>query len=224
MKTETCVFQPFICVYLRSSAVPKSLPTIMREGLVGLGHAVHVLALLHRVAAFLGGVHQLIRQTRAHGLACPVARRLGEPAHGERGLAAGAYLDRHLIGGAADAPTLDLHQRAHVVQGLTEQVDRILLAAARENIERAVHDLFRRGLLAVAHDDVDKPRHQLAVVLRIRRHRTLRNLAFSWHTLLGLLYIRVTDARYDFWRFVPYLERPCLRSATPAVSSVPRTV
>src|SRR3990172_5276768 len=116
MKTETCVFQPFICVYLRSSAVPKSLPTIIREDLVFLCLAVHARA----------------------------PRRLGEPAHGERGLAAGAYHDRHLIGGAADAPTLDLHQRAHVVQGLTEQVDRILLAAARENIERAVHDLFRR--------------------------------------------------------------------------------
>ena len=29
---------------------------------------------------------------------------------------------------------------------------------------------------------------------------------------------------YDLGRFVPYFERPCLRSATPEQSSVPRTV
>lgn len=30
--------------------------------------------------------------------------------------------------------------------------------------------------------------------------------------------------RYDFGRFAPYLDRPCRRSPTPDVSSVPRTV
>src|ERR1035437_94574 len=34
------------------------LPAIMRERLVGLGHAVHIFLLLHRRAAAVGGVQQ----------------------------------------------------------------------------------------------------------------------------------------------------------------------
>src|SRR5207237_4263519 len=49
--------------------VPRALlPAVVREGLVGLRHAVRVLALAHRGAAVLGGVHQLVCQTERHGL------------------------------------------------------------------------------------------------------------------------------------------------------------
>src|SRR5207302_2357205 len=44
------------------------LPPVVREGLVGLGHLVRVFALLHRVAAVVGGVDQLGRQLLVHRL------------------------------------------------------------------------------------------------------------------------------------------------------------
>ena len=37
----------------------------------------------------------------------------------------------------------------------------------------------------------------------------------SWHGL--------TSPSYDFGRFAPYFERPCMRPCTPTASSVPRT-
>ena len=37
------------------------LPAVVREGAVGVGHAVRVFALLDRVAAIVGRIHQLAR-------------------------------------------------------------------------------------------------------------------------------------------------------------------
>src|SRR5579864_3149921 len=47
----------------------KLLPAIMREGLVGFRHAMHVFLLLDGPAARVGGVNQLIRELVDHGLA-----------------------------------------------------------------------------------------------------------------------------------------------------------
>src|ERR1700730_16960861 len=60
----------------------KRLPAIVREGLVGLGHAVHVFFLLHRSAARIRGVNQLIRELVHHGLARALTRILQQPADG----------------------------------------------------------------------------------------------------------------------------------------------
>src|SRR5689334_1044278 len=53
-----------------SSSQPLALssPPIMREGLVGLGHAVHVFLLLDRGAAAIGGVQQFVAQLVDHSL------------------------------------------------------------------------------------------------------------------------------------------------------------
>src|SRR5260370_30108204 len=47
---------------------PARLPAIVREGLVGLSHAVHVFLLLHRRAATVGRIEQFIRQLVDHAL------------------------------------------------------------------------------------------------------------------------------------------------------------
>src|SRR6185436_13856995 len=51
------------------------LPAVMREGFVGLGHPVRVLALLHGAAAEIRRVEQLVGELFLHGLA--VAARVG---------------------------------------------------------------------------------------------------------------------------------------------------
>src|SRR6188508_1414392 len=62
----------------------RSSESEVREGLVGLGHAVHFLALLDRAAAAFRGVDQLAREARAHRLLAALARGLAQPAHRER--------------------------------------------------------------------------------------------------------------------------------------------
>src|SRR3546814_12051158 len=51
--------------YQRSLALPP-LPAVVREGAVGFGHTVRVLALLHRLAAVVRSVEQLARPARGH--------------------------------------------------------------------------------------------------------------------------------------------------------------
>ena len=52
----------------------------MREGLVGLGHLVGILALLDRGAEVVGGVHDLAGQPLLHGLLAAGAGVVGQPA------------------------------------------------------------------------------------------------------------------------------------------------
>src|SRR5258708_33076939 len=79
------------------------LPAVMGERLVGVGHLVGVFALLHGIAAAIEGIHQLGRELLGHAVARAVARGLDDPANGERLTSLRTDLDRHLVGGAADA-------------------------------------------------------------------------------------------------------------------------
>src|SRR3546814_15348193 len=63
--------------YQRSLALPP-LPAVVREGAVGFGHTVRVLALLHRIAAVVRSVEQLARPARGHRRLSPEGRRVGK--------------------------------------------------------------------------------------------------------------------------------------------------
>src|SRR5450756_2403763 len=95
----------------------------MGERLVGFGHPVRVFALLHRAAAQVGRIHQLVGELLFHRLA--VAARAGvadEPADAERQAAIRVDLDRHLVIGATHAPRLHFETRLDVVDRLLEPV------------------------------------------------------------------------------------------------------
>src|ERR1700679_3627804 len=86
---------------------PRWLPAVMRKGLVGLGHAVHIFLLLHRRAAPVGGIEQLIAQLVDHALFAAVAAVGDQPADGQRGAPLRVHFDRNLVVGAAHAAGLD---------------------------------------------------------------------------------------------------------------------
>src|SRR5476651_1727580 len=97
---------------LSSGVGPKRLPAVMRKRLVGVGHLVRVLALLHRVAAAIEGVEQLGGELLGHAVARTVAGGLDDPADGESLAALRTNFDGHLVGGTTDAA------RAHFDGGL----------------------------------------------------------------------------------------------------------
>src|SRR5689334_1062811 len=55
-------------------------PAVVGEGLVGLGHLVGVLALLHSGAEAVGGVEDLVHQPLGHGLLATVLGVAHQPA------------------------------------------------------------------------------------------------------------------------------------------------
>src|SRR3712207_1334281 len=107
----------------------------MRERTVGFRHTVGVFALLHGIAAVVGGIEQLGGETLDHGLVVTAASGLDDPADRKSLTALGTNLDRHLVGGTADSAGADLDRRGDVVEGLLEDLERVRLGAALDAVE-----------------------------------------------------------------------------------------
>ena len=76
----------------------------MSERAVGLRHLVGVLALFDGAALVLVGIHQLAHQPLRHGHPLLGTGVGDDPADREQLAPLRRNLDRHLIGGSADAP------------------------------------------------------------------------------------------------------------------------
>jgi len=82
----------------------------VREGLVGLRHAVDVSLRLNGATLLVERVHQLVGEALGHRLLAALTGELDEPADGERAGAARRHLDGDLVGRAADAAGADLER------------------------------------------------------------------------------------------------------------------
>src|SRR5437763_2630968 len=190
---------------LKSPFLP--LPAVVREGLVGLRHPVHVVLALERAALLVERVHDLVGELLAHMLLAPVARKRHDPADRERAGAPLRHLDRHLVVRAADAAAAHLQDRGDRLDGLLEHLDRRLAGLGADLLQGVVDDLLGDRLLALRHHAVDELRDEHGVVERIRLDGPGRDLR---------------EARHYEPSFAPYLERAWRRSPTPAVSRPPR--
>src|SRR4029077_934395 len=175
-------------------------PAIVREGPVGFRHPVRVLALLHGVPPAIRRVEQLGGEPLGHGLLIAVVRGGDDPADTEGLAPRGAHLDRHLIGGAADAARTHLDRRHHVVERLLEHGDRILPGLALDHVERAVDDVLGHRLLAGMHHRVHEFRDHDVPEFRVRQDLTLvcpvaaghLSISGSCLSLASALYLRPT--------------------------------
>src|SRR5712691_378491 len=232
MVPETALLSPARVATASLTSIPNPLPTVMREGLVGLRHAVHVFFFLDRPAARIGGVNQLIREFVGHRLARPFSRILQQPANRQRLPPKRLHFHRNLVVRAAHAPRFHFQHRLHVFHGLLENLQRIIVRFLRHLVHRAVKHSLRRRLLAFPHHRADELLHQVIGIDRVGRLRAPKYKSFAWHCSLLLLTIFTSLLCYflasyfcaAFGRFAPYFDRPCLRFSTPAASSVPRTM
>src|ERR1700694_557832 len=84
-----------------------SLPSVMRERLIGLRHTVYILFLLDCGALPGGGVQQLITQLVDHALLTARPGIGNQPADRERRATVGIHFHRYLIVRSTHAPALD---------------------------------------------------------------------------------------------------------------------
>src|SRR5262245_8533975 len=184
-----------------------SLPAVVGEGLVGLRHPVYVVLALERVPLLLERVEDLSGKLVVHVLLAPLAGVGHEPAQRQRAAAPLRHLDRHLVVRATDAAAADLEHRRDRLHGLLQHLGRRAARLGADLVERAVDDRLGGRLLAFDHHAVDQLRDELAVVDGVRAQRARLDLCTTRH--------------YELF-FAPYLERACLRSATPEASSAAR--
>src|SRR6185312_9021654 len=192
------------------SCLSRGLPPVMREGPVGLRHPVRVFLLLYRLAFALRRQDQLGGEALGHRLFFARAAVLDDPAHPQRGAALRPHFDRHLIRRATDAARFHFQRRLHVRERLLEHVHAGLPRALLDHVHRLIEDSLRQRLLAAYHQVVQELRDSLTVVARVGRDRTPDGAFATTHFPASL------------GRLAPYFERDCLRSFTPAASSVPR--
>src|SRR5919202_2771506 len=165
---------PSPLVFLTSHFSPlTSLESVVREGLVGVGHAVRILAPLDRGAGVVGGVEHLGGELLGHRAAGARAGGAEQPA--DRQGEAPVALDRHrdLVGRAADALRLDLDHRRGVADRLLEDVERLAPGPRVDQLQRAVEDALGRALLAALHDLVDQLGDQHALVAWVGQQLSL---------------------------------------------------
>src|SRR5436190_2434390 len=211
------------------------LPAVVRECFVGFGHAVNVFAFLHRAAAEIGRVHELVGELFLHRLAvAAIAREADQPADAQRQAAVRVHFDRDLVVRAADAARLHFERRLDVLDRLLEDLERIVAGLLLDRRHAGVHDLLGGVALAVAHQRADELGDQRAAVDRIQRDFAFGDFSASRHISVTSYLLPVTcfpfpagnwkpETGYDLGRFAPYFERPCFLPWTPTASSVPRT-
>src|ERR1700687_1152241 len=166
---------------------PISLPAIVRESLVGFGHAVHVFLFLNGAAARVGRVEQFIRELVDHGLASAFARILQEPANRQRLPPERIHFYGNLVVCAAHATRLHFQHRFYVFDGLLENLQRIVVALLGYLVHGAVKHTLRGGLLAFPHHRADEFLDEIAVVDRVRGLRAPADDSFAWHVSRSLL-------------------------------------
>src|SRR5271169_2141531 len=162
-------------------AGPNHLPAIVRKGLIGLGHAMHVVLLLNRCATAIGRVQQLVGQLVDHALFATPAAVLQNPADGQRNPAVSIHLHRHLVVGAAHAAGLYFQHRLGVLHRLLEQLEGLVAALFFKLLHGVIEDGLGGALLPIPHHGVHKLVNQGGLVDRIRQLLALRDISFSRH-------------------------------------------
>src|ERR1041384_1571634 len=186
------------------------LPLEMGECLVGFRHLVSVFFLLHRVSLVVRGGDKFCRKLERHRLVFAFAGVADQPPDREGDAPVGTHFRRYLVRCAADATRADFKERLDVADGLLEDFQARPLPALLGDREGVVDDAPRKGFLPLLQHAVDELRHQDVVVLGVGCGYSSCRCLLAHSVYLGFL--------------APYLDLPCFRSATPAVSSVPRTM
>src|SRR6266478_2804738 len=231
---ETAFFSPVRVATASLTKTTYPLPAVMRERLVRFRHAVYVFLLLHRPAARIRRVNQFIRELVHHGLARALPRILQQPANRQRLPPERVHFHGNLVVRAAHAPRLYFQQRLHVLDGLLENLQCVVVALLRNLVHGAVKHALRGGLLAFPHHRADELLDEVAVIHRVRSLCAPGDDSFAWHVSRSLLNLSLATSLLPCFvpsyfcaalgRFAPYFERPCLRFSTPAASKVPRTM
>ena len=141
--------------------------TEMSESLVGLGHLVGILALLHGVTSVVGSIHDLSSQTLCHGLLTTGAAVGSQPAQTQSLAASGADLQGNLVVSATNTAGLALEAGHDVLHRLLESLQRIVAGLLLNHGECLINDLLSDALLAIQHHAVDQTSDHLGIVNRI---------------------------------------------------------
>ena len=151
----------------------------MREGLVGVGHAVDILLALEGGTFFLVSGLDFGCELEGHGFLAAFAGEADEVLHADALFALGADLGRNLEGGTTDTAAADLDAGGDVGEGFLPNLEAVLFGAVGDDVDSFVEDLVGDGLLATHHQVVDELGDEDVIVFGIREDDSFLGLSFS---------------------------------------------
>ena len=119
-----------------------------------------------------------------HGLLAAGAGRLDYPTHRQGLTPVGAYLDRHLIGRAADAAGFDFDHGFDVIQRLLQHGNRFRAGASAllaDPIDGAIDDFLGGRLLAALHHHIDEFGQHVVAELRVGKNGAMGGCCSTRH-------------------------------------------
>ena len=160
----------------------------MAECLVGFGHAVGILTLLHRRTTVVHRVQQFIRKTVLHRMFAALAGGIDDPADRQSLTPFSADLDRYLIRGTAYPARPDFYRGFHIIQRLVKHPDGIRLGAtpALQHIESIVNNALRDGRLTIIHQSVQETSDDDVAKLGVRKNFALNRAVTARHERASL--------------------------------------
>src|SRR5262245_26466080 len=161
-----------------------TLPAIVREGLIGLRHPMHVFPLLYRRPRIVRRIQQFSRELLPHTLPAAGTRIFRQPSERQRHSTGWTNFYRHLIRGAADPTGFHLNDRLHIINRCPKYFQRIVPGLLVNDIEGSVTNTLSRTLLPTRHQDIEKLPDELIPVSHIRERVAMVQKPSSRHVSL----------------------------------------
>src|ERR1051326_5067330 len=157
----------------------------MRERFVRVRHTMCVVFLLHRVAAIVGGIENLGRETIRHRFFAAPTRVGNNPTNSQGTAPLLVNFNWNLVRRTTNAPRLNFDRGFHVVDGAFENLQWLLTGLVADLLHGIVKDALGHALLALPHHAADELRHQWAAVNRIGKDFASFSFSSSWHIVLS---------------------------------------
>jgi len=125
--------------------------------------------------------NELLEASEGRGLFTALASGFFQPAHGQSQATDGANFNGNLVVRTTHAAGLNFHHGFDVVDGHSEQLERIFARFLFDLLQGTINDALGNSFLAAFHDHVHEFGQLNIAVLWIRQDFTFRDFATTWH-------------------------------------------
>src|SRR5690242_14026870 len=180
-----CAMMPIFLNLLKSFLAISKLPLVMGKRFVRVRHTMRVVFLLHGVAAIVGGIENLGRETIGHRFFTAPTRVGDNPTNSQGTAPLLVNFNWNLVGRTTNAPRLNFDRGLHVVDSAFENFQRFFARLVTDLAHGIVKNALGYTLLALPHDTADEFGHQRAGVNRIGKDFASFSYSSSWHIVLS---------------------------------------
>jgi hypothetical protein len=163
-----CGYYPFGYLSKNLKFPLETLPPVMGESFVGLGHFMGIFLLLEGSTCIIIRIQQFRGKPFFHAMAGTGTGCGDNPPHSQRFPPGFPDFNRNLIGSAPDTPGFNFYNRLYIINGLEKHFQGLFFGLCLKYTQGLVHYTQSYGTLAIPHHAVYKFGNHHTVVHGIR--------------------------------------------------------